>query len=515
MTPARLLLVLKSRWVLVLLVWLAVIALVGLVTALQPRAYTATSVLLVDVKAADPLGTSPTQPGQADAYMAAQMDIILSERVARQVIAAQNLADGLAGNVPGNAAASAAGVGAGVAADKVPARATDVYRQRWQSDTGGQGDYIAWLSDELRKNLEVRPAKESGVIRIFYTAPDREEAARMANAYVKAYSDTALQLRVEPARQHSNFFDERSRQLRERLEVAQARLSDYQRSNGLVAVGSEDRLDIETTRLNELSTQLTQLQGLAGESNSRQAQARSAGDRTPEVIANPTIAGLNAELSRQQARLSEMATRLGDQHPSIVELRANVAQLRNQVAAETRRVTASLGVNDAVNQSRIAQVRTALDAQRAKVLQLKTLRDEAAVLQREVQQAQAAFDSLGARATQALLESQSNLSNVSVLKTATPPPKSSSRQFAVNLPVAALLGLVLAVAVAIWRELHDRRLRTAQDVQEVLDLPLLVEIPRARGPRPAGQVGAAPWLQRLGYSGSPASESAPVAERRG
>ena len=360
MTPARLLLVLKSRWVLVLSVWLGVVALTTVATALQPRAYTATAVLLVDVKAADPLGTSSMQPGQADAYMAAQMDIILSERVARQVITAQRLAD--------NPAAGAA----------------DLRRQRWQSDTAGQGDYIAWLSDELRKNLEVRPAKESGVIRIFYTAPEREEAARMANAYVKAYSDTALQLRVEPARQHSSFFDERSRQLRERLEVAQARLSDYQRSKGLVAVGSEDRLDIETTRLNELSTQLTQLQGLAGESNSRQAQARSAGDRTPEVIANPTIAGLNAELSRQQARLSEMATRLGDEHPSIVELRANVAQLRNQVAAETRRITASLGVNDAVNQSRIAQVRTALDAQRAKVLQLKTMRDEAAVLQREV-----------------------------------------------------------------------------------------------------------------------------------
>ncbi|MBK6718009.1 MAG: hypothetical protein IPG57_23915 [Burkholderiales bacterium] len=212
MTPARLLLVLKSRWLLVLLVWLGVITLVGLVTALQPRAYTATSVLLVDVKAADPLGTSPAQPGQADAYMAAQMDIIASERVARQVIAVQHLADDPAAGTAGNVA--------------------DQRRQRWQSDTGGQGDYIAWLSEELRKNLEVRPAKESGVIRIFYTAPDREEAARMANAYVKAYSDTALQLRVEPARQHSNFFDERSRQLRERLEVAQARLSDYQRSNG-------------------------------------------------------------------------------------------------------------------------------------------------------------------------------------------------------------------------------------------------------------------------------------------
>lgn len=481
MTPARLLVVLKSRWALLLSVWLGVLALVGLVTALQPKAYSANAVLLVDVKGADPLGnSSPAQPTQADAYMAAQTDILLSERVARHVIAAQRLAE-----APDSDA-----------------------RRRWQSESGGQGDYIAWLAEDLRKNLDVRPTKESGVIKIFYTAPEREEAAHMANAYVKAYMDTALQLRVEPARQHSAFFDERSRQLRDRLEAAQARLSDYQRRSGLVAVVPEERLDIESARLNELSTQLTQLQALGNESGSRQVQARANGAASPEVIANATIGNLNAELSRLQARLSEMTTRLGDEHPSIVELRANVAQLRNQIAAETRRVTASLGVNDAVNQSRIAQTRAALEAQRAKVLQLKAQRDEAAVLQREVQQAQAAFDSLGTRVTQALLESQSNLSNISVLKTATPPAKMSSRQYALNLGVAGLLGLVFAIAVAIWREQQDRRLRSEQDVVELLELPLLVEIPDL----PAGSAGLATgspgWSRRLGWSGPATDVSA-------
>jgi len=470
MSPAHLLVVLKSRWVLVLCVWLAGLALVGLVTSLQPKAYAASAVLLVDVKGADPLGSSSSaQPSQADAYMAAQTDILLSERVARHVIAALRLAD---------ASDSAA-------------------RRRWQAEAGGQGDYIAWLADDLRKNLDVRPTKESGVIKISYTAPDRDEAARMANAYVQAYMDTALQLRVEPARQHSAFFDERSRQLRDRLEAAQARLSDYQRRSGLVAVVPEERLDIESARLNELSTQLTQLQALGNESGSRQVQARANGATSPEVLTNATIAGLNAELARQQARLSEMVTRLGDEHPSLVELRANVAQLRHQIAAETQRVTASLGVNDAVNQSRIAQTRSALDAQRAKVLQLKAQRDEAAVLQREVQQAQAAYDSLGTRVTQALLESQSNLSNISVLKSATPPAKLSSRQYALNLGVAGLLGLVFAVAVAIWREQHDRRLRSEQDVTDVLKLPLLVEMPDA----PAASVTpGSGWRRRLGRS---------------
>ncbi len=199
------------------------------------------------------------------------------------------------------------------------------------------------------------------------------------------------------------------------------------------------------------------------------------------MLSNGTIANLNGELARQQARLSELATRLGDQHPTLLEQRATIAQLKGQIAAEMQRVTGSLGVNAAVNQTRLAQTQAALEAQRTKVLQLKAVRDEAVLLQRDVQQAQAAYDSLGSRTTQALLESQSTLTNVSVLKSAAPPLEPSSRQFGVNLPAAALLGAVLAVALAILREMTDQRLRCADDVGDLLALPLLVEIPQGSG----------------------------------
>ena len=469
MTPARLLLVLKTRWVTAVAVLAAVLALTAGVTALQPRLYTATAVVMVDYQSADPLGSAQVQPQLATGYLAAQVDILQSERLIRRVIEATGVAD-----------------------DPV-----ERYRERWQAETRGEGDFLTWLSDRLRKqHLDVRPGKESGVISISYSASDREKAATLANAFVKAYIDTALQLRVEPARRNSSFFDERTRQLRDKLEAAQARLSEYQRANGLLAVASDERMDIESARLNELSTQLVQMQALAGESGSRQTQVRAAGDRAPEVLASPIVAGLTAELSRQEARLSEMATRLGDQHPSIVELRANVSQLRSQIASETRRVTASVGVNDAVNQSRIAQTRAALEAQRAKVLQIRSQRDEAQVLQREVQHAQTAYDALSTRTAQASLESQSNLSNINLLKSATAPALPSTGRFGANLTVAAVLGLVLGIAAAMFQELRNPRLRHADDVGDLLALPLLVEIPAA-GRAAGGSAKAAGFWPRL------------------
>jgi len=89
-----------------------------------------------------------------------------------------------------------------------------------------------------------------------------------------------------------------------------------------------------------------------------------------------------------RAHERELRQRLGDRHPEVVQLQASIGNLRARVQAETRRVVGSLTVNDSVNQARLTGVREALEQQRAKLLRLKGERDEAAVLQRDVENAQ-------------------------------------------------------------------------------------------------------------------------------
>jgi receptor protein-tyrosine kinase len=49
------------------------------------------------------------------------------------------------------------------------------------------------------------------------------------------------------------------------------------------------------------------------------------------------------------------------------------------------------------------------------------------------------------------------------------------------LAVAGILGVVAALAVALVREQLDRRLRSARDVEAMVDVPVLARIPRGRG----------------------------------
>jgi succinoglycan biosynthesis transport protein ExoP len=445
MTLTQILVVLRARWLSALLVLLVVVGAVVATTLLLPKRYTATAAVVLDVKSPDPIAGMVLPGMTVSGYMATQVDVLRSERVALRALEALRLFD----------------------------RTT--LQDAWQRATDGRGDFRAWLSDAILADLEVRPARDSNVISVGYTAADPAFAAEVANAFVQAYTDTTLELRVEPARRYNDFFDDRARELRNALEKAQARLSSYHREKGILV--NDERLDVENSRLSELSTQLVTLQALADESASRQHQAGANATQMPEVLANPLVSGLTGDLSRQEYKLSELQQRLGDRHPEVVQLQASIENLRARIRAETRRVASSLTVNNTVNQARIAEVRNALEQQRAKVLRLKGERDEAGVLQRDVENAQKAYDAVVARVSQTSTESQANQTNVALLKKASVPARASWPRMRLNVLAGLALGLLLALGVTIVRELRDQRLRTLDDVTNLLQLPALGILP--------------------------------------
>ena len=137
-----------------------------------------------------------------------------------------------------------------------------------------------------------------------------------------------------------------------------------------------------------------------------------------------------------------------------------------------------VGITNTINRQREADVRNALEAQRAKVLRMKAVRDEGTVLQRDVENAQRAYDAILQRVTQTSLEGQSTQGNVNVLTQAVPPIEHSSPRVVLNTLLSAFLGLMLAIATALLLELRDRRVRNVDDVVAALGLPVLGVMPK-------------------------------------
>ena len=465
MTFSQFLSILRARWWVALLVLLLTVGTTVGVSLVLPKQYTAVASVVVDFKP-DPISAVIFGGMASPAFMATQVDIVRSDRVALRVVRNLRLAD------------------------------SPQVREQWLDDTLGEGSIEQWLIRLFQKQMDVVPSRESSVIAVSYKAPDPRFAAGLANAFVEAYIQTALELRTDPAKLYSTFFDNRTKEARESLETAQTKLSAYQREKGIIA--SDERLDVENSRLNELSSQLVMLQALASESASRDKQAQSAqGDRMQEVLNNPLISGLKADIGRGEARLQELSTRYGDNHPQVIEAKANLGVLRSRLEGETRRVTGGVTVTSTINTQRETEVRRSLEAQRAKVLRMKAVRDEGQVLARDLENAQRAYDVVQQRFNQTSLESQSTQSNVNVLTHAVAPIEHSSPKLLLNTLLSIFLGTLLAVGTALLLELRDRRVRNVDDVVEMLGLPVLGTMPRPGSKLKLGGSQSSPMQQRL------------------
>jgi chain length determinant protein EpsF len=461
---------LKARWGALAVTWAAIVAVVLAVSLALPPRYEASAALAVEVGGGDPIGGQAVfkPAGAVSTHIATQVDILKSEEVALGALRSLGL------------------------------HKQQEWRDKWQASTSGRGDFESWMAAELLRKLDVRPSRDSNVLKLSYTSPDPELSAAVANAFVEAYIATSLQMQVGPARKFNSFFAERAKPLRDALEQARARLSAYEKEHGIVV---SDERDIENARLAEMTTQLVLLQDGHAEATNRRRQAAASPGQMRDVLADPEVSELNFGLAAQQARLAELKTELGALHPAVVRTQEAMNDYRRRLDAAMRRAAARFDAPVKVSEARLSELQAAIERQRAVVLERKSQRDGAAVMVRDVENAQKAYDTVLQRASQTALEgANTTQTNISVLKSATPPPAPSPIVL-VNVIVAALLGLLLGIARALVAEARDRRVRSTVDVTQRLHQPLLLALPdgRARGARRSEHtrqrlVGAPPRL---------------------
>jgi len=445
MTPRQLLLILQARYKLALLIFLLTVAITVGVSLFMSKQYTASAALVVDVKSPDPVSGLMLQGMMAPGYMDTQIDIINSDRVAKAVVKLLRMDESAA------------------------------IRQQWQADTKGKGQLNDWLANLLSQQLDVKPARDSNVITINYTGSDPDFAAAVANAFSQAYMDVNLDLRLAPARQYAAFFDGQTKAARDKLDAAQKVMSNYQQVHGITT--ADERMDYETARLNETSSQLTVVQGQTTDSQSKRLSARA--DTMAEVMQSPLTNGIKADIARLEAKLADSNITLGKNHPQTLRAESELAAMKAQLLAETQKITNAIETTYQVGKLREQQLQGTLAGQKARVLLLNKQRDELNVMRRDIESAQRTFELLSQRASQANIESHANQTNISVLNPAVAPQDPSKPRLLLNTLVAIILGTLLGLTAALVMELTHRRIRSVEDMLEALDIPSLGSVASA------------------------------------
>ena len=458
MSPKQFLRIIWARKWLVLAL-LVIVSVGGSVfVKLQPKLYTAEASMIVEMRADPVLGAlapSLMQPS----YMATQTDILRSERVAARVVKMLGV-------------------------DRSPTAVA-----QWRNATEAKIPLERYFASLLQRGLTVEPNRGSNIITVNYSAQDPVFAQSAVNAFVQAYMDVSVELRVAPARESAGFLEEQSKVLRGKLEQSQAALSKFQQEKGIV---SDDRFDQETARYQALVGQLSTAQADRVDAMTRQINSGS--DTSPDILNSGAVQGLKGQLASAETKLTELSAVVGKNHPSRIQLEAQIGQLRQELSNEIRRVSAGTSTASRGSGQKVAALQQLVDEQRRRLLALRADRDQVDVYKRDVDTAQRAYEGISSRGNVTALESQNNQANTRLLSPAVEPLYPSRPKVMVGVAMSVGAGLVLGILAALGWEMLDRRVRDPEDLMVIAGVPVIGVL------RPEGS--KRPVFRRLLQSGS-------------
>lgn len=462
------------------IVWIAAIMVVTIaaavvLTLLTTPVYTASSSVLVEEAADQIIEGSDLQPVAAnydtERFLKTQVDVIRSRLLAERVVANEKLAAddkffaAMGTTVPPR--------GELTGTDATPAGYAEMRK-----------DMAVGL---IRSGLSVDLPSESRVITIFARSNSPAMAARIANAYAEAFIQSTLERKFESSSYARRFLAGQLEESRSRLEASERELNLYSRAAGLIRVSGQGEGKSSETALSVTNDSLMQLNGAASVATADRVAAQ---DRwltiskepvlsIPQVLQSNAIQQLIQQRSEAQAKLAEERVKHLDDYPTVISLRAQISEVDARIQSVGNSIKRSIYLDYEAAKEKEQSLLDRVSELRSTALTEQDRGVQYNLLKRVADTNRSTYDTLLERYNQLSATAGAASNNVSLVDHAEIPGGPSSPKLLLNLMVAIVLGTILAAALVILRDYFDDTIRSPDDVEQKLGLPLLGLIPRS------------------------------------
>jgi len=355
--------------------------------------------------------------------------------------------------------------------EKLSLYSSSFYVDKFYKDNEGKGDIRDYIAGVLMKNLSVFAIPGNNVITISYEATSPEFAAQVANEYVKAYIDTSHSLDIDPSKRTASWFKSQVEELREKLSAQRTAQIEFQKESGIIEMN--DGFDLDSARLTELNTQLFKVQTSLFDVNEKLKVIKSDLTNFNDVVDDSNIESIRSELVRAELEFYQIVSGLSKNHPDYKRLSSKVTSLRNLLKRETELSYNRLLNSQVAFEARVKELESEIDKQKSVILvsreKMKTLDD----LKTSVDEAENALTLAVTRLNEISLQGNSSESDISLLNEASVPTEHHKPKMILNVALGIIFGFLLSVGITMIRELRRRKLRTNDDIEVSVGLPVL------------------------------------------
>ncbi len=323
-------------------------------------------------------------------------------------------------------------------------------------------DVRRWLSQLIIDHTDVEVLLGTNILDIGYKSSSPNDAKAMADSLRNAYLDSEVSSRRKEATRTADWYTQQAAQEQAALNAADDAKTAYEKANGIVM--QPDNTDVDTARLRALS-----------------GQGASQG---PIVAAVTPPSPAAIELAQVDAQITQAAQNLGPNHPQMLALKARrtvLAQVAAQDAAAMRSAqAAAAGAGAGALDRAVANATSKVIAKRDQIERLNQL-------QTEVNLRREQYTKSLQRIAELRKEAAIADSGITPLGEAVTPQQPSFPNIPLILGGAVGLGFGLGLLLSLLVELFARRVRSAEDMQLALGIPVFAILTT----KPGGQPGQA------------------------
>ncbi len=214
------------------------------------------------------------------------------------------------------------------------------------------------------------------------------------------------------------------------------------------------------------------------------AQTGAASNETQSVDIQ-TLVTLRGNLSSIDSEIAKMQTEVGANNPRLLEKFSVKQSLQKQLDLQIQEFRKKLNDRIATQTDKIATLEKLRADKLNFMIGVQGQREQLSSLTHDVAFYQEELERLKRAAAQSRLQSQLSFSNIAVLDEATPPTSVSFPKPLIVGVLAVGVGLGFGVLLALLAEALNRRVRTSQDLQYIVDAPLLGVMIDTRPKRPS------------------------------
>lgn len=459
-SPALVLRAIRKHWPIILV--LLVLSVVGasVYTSNQVKIYEAVATVQLDPQPLTPLGQKSNDSGtdsywSNQEYFATQYQVITSRRVAELV--AKKL---------------------GLTMD-----AAFLMNQLGTSSTPVQVSSED-AAETLRSRLKVEPIQDSRLARVKYSDADPARAQRILATVVDTYVEQNLDTSMDATNKTVEWLDTQLTRLKGELESQEMNLHDFKIKYNLLSVSYDDQSNMVRAEIQQLNTNLTELKAKKEAVSARLTSLKSVDADDPadipatELVGNDTFRELEKSyLDAKQSLAMMKASGKGENHPDVQRLETQVNTTRAALVQELQNIKNGAQVELANVNRQLGGLSGLYESARQEALQLNLKELEYSRLQRSKENTEKLFGMVLERSTESGLAKMAPFNNVRVLDRPLRPVAPIYPKTSTNVAVGIAIGLLLGLVGAAGRELLDRTVRNAEDIERELGLAVLGSLP--------------------------------------